>query len=438
MLLTHAPPRGVGDGTDPAHQGFPALNVLAARLRPALLLHGHVDPDPAGQRDHPLGRTLVRNATGWQLFDLDPATGRVADVTGHHGGSSHSGSYHGLPPGRSTMPADTGFPRADVENDFQRARRRQVLARLSQRLRREPDDVNLILPFDEVVAALGMTGERKLGLQVIKLDTVVGTVDSTRDFDRRFRPTSGRVRERWERLALAQRRGESIPPIDVYRVGDLHFVVDGHHRVSIALAMGQKTIDAYVTEILTAVPAKGIQRRGDLIFKSYERLFRSRVKLPAQAYAKITFSDPWGYAELGEAVEAWGFRLMQHEHKFYDRAEVSRRWFAEEFTPVVRILHAADLVGSGTDAEAYLTIARERYRLIRTHEWNDEVIEELQRKFRAPRWRIRPSVTAPPAEQTAAGEAADRPAKPLTSPPAKPLTSTVAPPRTSQDGAADG
>src|SRR6202034_1676333 len=297
------------------------------------------------------------------------------------------------------MPADTGFPRADVENDFLRARRRQVLSRLALRLRRAPDDVNVILPFDEVVAALGMRAERRLGLQTIRLDTIVGTVDSSRDFDRRFRPTSGRVRERWERLALAQRRGESIPPIDVYRVGDLHFVVDGHHRVSIALAMGQKTIEAYVTEILTAVPAGGIRRRGDLIYKSYERLFRSRVKLPAQAYAKITFSDPWGYAELGEAVEAWGFRLMQHEHKFYDRAEASPRWFTEEFTPVVRMLHAADLVGDGTDADAYLTIARERYRLIRTHEWNDEVIEELQRQVCGPRLRRKRSITAPAAQQ---------------------------------------
>ncbi|HEX9553876.1 MAG TPA: chromosome partitioning protein ParB, partial [Streptosporangiaceae bacterium] len=130
------------------------------------------------------------------------------------------------------MPADTGFPRADVENDFQRARRRQILARLAHRLRREPDDVNLILPFDDVVSALGQRGERDLGLLTIKLDTVVGTVDSRRDFDRRFRPTSGRVRERWERVALAQRRGESIPPIDVYRIGELHYVKDGHHRVS--------------------------------------------------------------------------------------------------------------------------------------------------------------------------------------------------------------
>ena len=283
------------------------------------------------------------------------------------------------------MPADTGLPRADVEDDFLRARRRQVLARLAVRLRREPDDVNLILPFDDVVAALGMTGERSLGLQTIRLDSVVGTVDSQRDFDRRFRPTSGRVRERWERLALAQRRGESIPPIDVYQVGDLYFVKDGHHRVSVALATGQTTIDAYVTEVLTSVPARGVTRRGDLLLKSYERIFLSRVPLPAQAYVRIKVTDPWSYAELGEAVEAWGYRLMQHERKFLDRAEVARRWFAEEFIPVTRILHAADLVGECTDVEAYMGIARERYRLMRTHEWNDAVIEELKRNLRPSR-----------------------------------------------------
>jgi hypothetical protein len=229
---------------------------------------------------------------------------------------------------------DTGFPRADVENDFQRVRRRQTLARLAHWLRREPDDVNLILPFDEVVAALGMKGERSLGLQTIPLDSIVGTVDSRRDFDRRFRPTSSRVRERWERLALAQRRGESIPPID------------------------------------------------DLLVKSYERIFRARVPLPPQAYAKLTVSDPWSYAELGEAVEAWGFRYMQDQQRFLDRAEIARRWFAEEFTPVVRMLRAAGLAASCTDAEAYMRIARERYRLIRTHEWNDEVLEQLREKLR--------------------------------------------------------
>jgi len=276
-------------------------------------------------------------------------------------------------------PRPTGFPRADVENDFLRMRRRQVLARLAHRLRREPDDVNLILPFDEVIAALGRRGERSLGLQTIKIDTIVGTVDSKRDFDRFFRPTTGRVRARWERLALAQARGEAIPPIDVYRVGELHFVKDGHHRVSIAIAQGQSSIDAYVTEVLTVVDARGIRRRGDLITKDYERLFRSRVPLSPTQLAKITVTDPWAYAELGEAVEAWGFRCMQSAGKFLDREQVAKLWFEQEYRPVVRMLREADLLGKRTEAEAYLAVATERYRLIRTHDWNDEVIERLRR-----------------------------------------------------------
>jgi hypothetical protein len=72
VLLTHAPPRGVGDGDDPTHQGFRALNGLAARLQPALLLHGHVRPAEATSPDRPLGRTVVRNVTGWHLLDIEP------------------------------------------------------------------------------------------------------------------------------------------------------------------------------------------------------------------------------------------------------------------------------------------------------------------------------------------------------------------------------
>ena len=277
------------------------------------------------------------------------------------------------------MTRPTGFPRADVENDFLRARRRQTLARLAHKLRREPDDVNLVLPYDEVVAALGNRGEAYLGLQTIKLDSVVGSVDSTRDFDRRFRPTSSRVRPRWERLALAQARGASMPPIDVYRIGDLHFVKDGHHRVSIAISSGQDLIDAYVTEVRTVISSRGILHRADLLVRDHERMFRSRVPLPPEAIAQLEVSDPWSWAELGENVEAWGFRAMQHLGQFLGRGEVALRWFHEEFTPVVHILRAADLLGSRTDAEAYMAVAAERYRLIRTHEWTDEVIERLSR-----------------------------------------------------------
>jgi hypothetical protein len=278
------------------------------------------------------------------------------------------------------VPAETGFPRADVADEFLRLRRRQALARLVRRLRRAPDDVNVILPLGEVLDALGRRGERRLGLQTIRLETIVGTVDSARDFDRRFRPTNGRGRERWERLALAQRRGEAIPPIEVYRVGDLHFVLDGHHRVSIAMAASAKTIEAYVTDVRTQVPATGIKGRRDLLFKGYERIFRARVPLNATAMAKLTVTDPWSYAELGEAVEAWGYRRMQDTGQFSDRAETARHWYAEEYVPVVRMMRAAGLIGGRTDAEAYLRVITERYRLILAHEWSDEIVERLRGK----------------------------------------------------------
>ena len=136
-----------------------------------------------------------------------------------------------------------------------------MLARLAGWLRGQPGHVSRILSLDEVVAALGWRGEHYLGLQTIQLDTVAGTVDSRRDFDRKFRPASYRVRERWERLDLAQRRGVSLPPIDVYRVGDLHFVMDGHHRVSVAIATGHK-IEAHV-RVLTRMRAPVTSRCAD-------------------------------------------------------------------------------------------------------------------------------------------------------------------------------
>ena len=276
------------------------------------------------------------------------------------------------------MARDTGFPRADAENDFLRARRGQVLSRLAAWLRREPDDVNIMLPYREVVEALGFLGERRLGLRVIGLDSIVGSVDRTRDFDRRFRPTSARVRERWERLALAQRRGESVPPIEVYRVGDLHFVHDGHHRVSVAHALGLEVIDAYVTEVRTRLSAAGIRYRGDLIVKDHRRLFLERVPLAGEARAAVLVTDPLDYARLGEHVEAWGFRLMQDERQFLDRAEVAHRWYADEYRPVVAMLRAADLIDGRTETETYLRVAGERYRLMRTHRWDDEVIAALR------------------------------------------------------------
>ncbi len=118
-----------------------------------------------------------------------------------------------------------------------------------------PTTSAVVLPYQEVVDALGFVGERDAGLQVVRIEAIVGTVDRERDFDRRFRPTSGRVRSRWEQIAAAMRRGDPLPPVDLYRIGEIYFVRDGHHRVSVVCALGHEQIDAYVTEVQTRVGA---------------------------------------------------------------------------------------------------------------------------------------------------------------------------------------
>ena len=147
----------------------------------------------------------------------------------------------------------TGFPDADARDDFSRVQRERALERLWSRLRRRPQ-ADQILLFEDATRALGRRGQRDLGLQVIAVASIIGTIDRAGAFDRKFRPTSTATKERWQRLAAAVRRGQALPPIDVYRVGDLHFVRDGHHRVSVARAVGQDEIDAYVTEVLTLEP----------------------------------------------------------------------------------------------------------------------------------------------------------------------------------------
>jgi hypothetical protein len=274
----------------------------------------------------------------------------------------------------------TGFVGADVQDDFLRAHRRRAVSRIVRRLRGEPSDVNVILPFEEVIRALGRTGERRLGPQVIPLDSIVGTVDRTREFDRQFRPTSGRGRARWERVAAAMRRGESLPPIDVYRIGELHFVRDGHHRVSVARTLGRSDIDAYVTEVQTRLPIDSALRPSDLLCKDHERLFYERVPLPAGARERIRVSDPLDYASLAEGVEAWGMRAMQERQAFMSRAEVAAEWYEREYVPVVELLRDAGLLGPGTETDSYQLLSSERYRLLRTHEWSDEAIETFARQ----------------------------------------------------------
>jgi hypothetical protein len=135
----------------------------------------------------------------------------------------------------------TGMPVLDARDDFRRARRSQLLGRLRRRAR---------APRTFSGAPQGAAR-----LEVIELRDIVGTAEPTVTFDGRFRPASEHVRARWERIALAHRRGISLPPISVVQGEDGYYVTDGRHRVSVALALGLRDIDAWVTQAAPA-PAR--------------------------------------------------------------------------------------------------------------------------------------------------------------------------------------
>lgn len=135
-----------------------------------------------------------------------------------------------------------------------------------------------MLPFDDVVATLGRVAERDLGLKAIALESIVGTVNRrSGEFDRLFRPRSRRLQSRWQRIAVARRRGQTMPPIDVYRIGDLHFVHDGHHRVSVARAHGDTTIEARVREVQTTVVATDEPMLRALWLTQHKREFETHI-----------------------------------------------------------------------------------------------------------------------------------------------------------------
>ena len=277
------------------------------------------------------------------------------------------------------MVSDTGFPRADAEADFLKVRRQQRMSGLARKMR---GDEGRVLALDEVLKAVGNRGEQSLGVQSIPVERIVGSVDKVREFDPSFRPTSGRNRARWERLAEAVRRGQPIPPIDVYQVGDMYFVRDGHHRVSVVRALGDSLIEADVTRIRTTLDPAGIRGRGDLRGKAMRKLFLERVPLDRLARAEVKCKDPASYPLLAEMVEAWAARLMFREGVLLSASHAASRWYAEEFSMVMELARGGFVEEGEAEGDAYVRLAGTRYQLFGEHVWSEEVFEEIARARR--------------------------------------------------------
>jgi hypothetical protein len=129
------------------------------------------------------------------------------------------------------------------------ARMKQLYARILRKCRQ-------LLSLMDVYADAVVVEERHLGVQAVPIDHIRGSVNKKGDFDIDFYPLKPYSENRWERLAAAVQAGDYLPPVALIRIWGIYFVVDGHHRVSVARMLKQDYIDAEVTEVGIAPKTK--------------------------------------------------------------------------------------------------------------------------------------------------------------------------------------
>lgn len=232
--------------------------------------------------------------------------------------------------------------------DFERALLKGFWRRVENWLLGRP---STLLSFHEVRKHLPLQGQHDLGLQQVNVDAIIGSVGRWRDFDRAFFPTQAATRERWVAISRARYADVGLPPVELYRLGEVYFVKDGNHRVSVARERGQPLIDAYVTEIDVPLPLTRDTEPGDL------ELAEERLEF---AQATGLLADGEGVRPAGGALLARHPELVLHTavsghyRKLLGHIEAHRFYLEEKRdTP----LAAEDALLSFFD-EVYLPIAR--------------------------------------------------------------------------------
>lgn len=145
-----------------------------------------------------------------------------------------------------------------VDRDFDHALLKATLHRWRDRLRRKPTHDRLF-SFDEAKDALPRWSQVYRGMRTVEVEKITGSVDRYRDFDESFLPLKVSLGNRWGRIDRAYHRGDELPAVSLYKVGDSYFVRDGNHRVSVARYHGVEAIDAEVVELRGGLRADGTQ-----------------------------------------------------------------------------------------------------------------------------------------------------------------------------------
>lgn len=194
-----------------------------------------------------------------------------------------------------------------------------------------------LMSLQAALDAMGQDAVMTRRSDEVAVSQIVGTVARAGDFDAGFRPRNRRLRERRRRILDAM-ASDVLAPIDVIQLGELFFVVDGHHRVSAARELRRPTMTARVIRICTVAFAMGCLRPSHLPSKAAERRFLERVPLPWDVRADLWLPDPADWARLADAVESWGYNQTLRGRRLTDREQLAGVWWAEEVTPVLRRL----------------------------------------------------------------------------------------------------
>lgn len=243
--------------------------------------------------------------------------------------------------------------------DFERARHRGFWRRLRRWLGGRS---NQLLPFGEVRNLVPIRGQRQLGLRQVPIDQIVGSVGRYRDFDRAFFPTRAETRDRWTNISRARYDRVPLPPVDLYRMGEVYFVKDGNHRVSVARERGQEFVDAHVVEIDVPLSVGVETGLDDLALARERSLFFERTGL-AESRPELRFesSHPNAYERLGEHVQAHHWYARERSGRELSLAEAAASWADEIYRPMIELVRQEGLLDAfagATEMDLYLWIDR--------------------------------------------------------------------------------
>ncbi len=259
------------------------------------------------------------------------------------------------------MTAENTINLASAIQDYWDARQKASLRELMARLTGTSSE---LLSFEEVRQKLkAQVGARRV-IQEIPLDSIVGSVNRYEDFTRDFLPRANVDADRWARVKLTSYSLEGPPPIEVYQIGQVYFVSDGNHRVSVARQLGASHIQAYVTEVNSRVPIAPQDRPDDIILKAEYVDFLDHTLLDTQRpQADIRTTVPGKYAELETHIDVHRYYMGLEQQREIAYSEAAAHWYDTVYTPVVEIIRERGLLRDfpgRTEADLYLWLAEHR------------------------------------------------------------------------------